>query len=201
MKINPDDMTRPVIEQTRQAILSQAPEGLTSDERELFWIVTWINWKQDVSRASESFKIADPGIAERLRRDLPKLQREALAECTDALSKLEHHLNTKSDLDEYPMGPELWVVPDEVAEEIDEHLSGLRVILDHLKRMQKKPTKPSRPTGTASMYVRIFWPMLKSSGYSMRHAAKLLNNAFEKSELDAHGQAGTIYQTIRNLEV
>lgn len=188
---------------TREAYLRSAPDGLSEQEKEIWWMVAWIRANQEASKEF-GFPI-DPGKMERLRRELPQLQSEALNECREAVSVLNRHLNENTGIVGFPAGPMLWIVPPEVAEDIDQSINYLNELIDCLQRDSRQPVKPSRPPSTKSMYVRKFWPILRHLGFSMRASSKLLSEAFKKSGLtdeesdDDRKQQESIYQTIRNL--
>ena len=184
------------LEETRRALLTQAPDDLEGDEIELWWIVAWVQMKQS---AAHVITIADPGRHEALRRKLPGLQDDALAECRAALEVLQGHLNNREDIDDFPTGPTLWTVSDDTAGQINDSLAGIEEVLGDLQARKSKPEKPSRPPGTVAMYTRVFWPLLEARGYSMRRASKLLAEAFQHAGLDC--RADNIYQAIRNRAI
>ena len=175
---------------TRQAYLLDAPTDLTDEEREVWWVVKWIQHRDWMT---------DPAECAKLEQSHPKRQRHAIRECSEALAVLRRHLDIDAPVDEL-RGPYLWIVDQETAGATHDALNHVQQLLIRLESEITDRKKLGNTPDSAGMFIRMLWPVLNRHDHKQRASARILSAAFMQVGITDKDTSSSIRQTIGLLE-
>lgn len=191
------------------------PESVEGRERAICWIGEYIESRRDSER---QFLIEGPGQAEadkfmewKSNSWLEHLRRQSLKSSSELVQKAQQAYQDIVDAMNSDRGMfyNYELVEDKFIESVDmqtvDALNYLFERIDHRRKfIADRLEEFGNYSSNRSIYICDIWPTLKDDGFSMRAAATILAEAFERAGLesgDEKKRIESIRQTIRNANL